>query len=220
MFGFFKKSSWKIEGNAYSFFRQVFSQLPPDFNFLAEGLDKGLYRRYSVNHAKKGNFYSVGFDPSQSDRSFTKGKQFELENILIKQGEKMYPLHLSIYDGVWIGFEMERNVLEFKNVQIDLSSFRKIESKLSDNPEIEKLLSGLICEKLELTNPGTFDIDGDIYYQIKDLDDGNYIAIDGKGQVFGLIHDPYKIELINNSVRNFVDDVNNGKFDFDDYLNG
>lgn len=38
--------------------------------------------------------------------------------------------------------------------------------------------------------------------------------------MFGLIHDPYKIELINKSVKQFVDDVNNKKFDFDKYLDG
>lgn len=67
---------------------------------------------------------------------------------------------------------------------------------------------------------GEFDIDGNTYYQIKDLEDGNYIAIDRKGQVFGIIHDPYKIKMISKSVQQFVDDVNNGTFDFEKYLSG
>jgi hypothetical protein len=82
------------------------------------------------------------------------------------------------------------------------------------------LVSGLSSNKLDLTDLSEFEVDGKLYYQIKDLEDGNYIAIDNKGQVFGLIHDPYKIELINKSVKQFVDDVNSGQFDFDKYLNG
>lgn len=220
MLGLFRKTSWKIEGKALNFFRQIFIQLPADFQFLTTGLDKGLYRRFSVNHAMKGNFYSIGFDPSQSDKSMTKGKHFELENIIIKQDGQAYQLNITIHEGLWIGFEIEKNILEFNNFQIDLSSFKKSKSKFAPDTKIEKLVSGLTCEQLDLTNLGEFDVEGKTYYQIKDLEDGNYIAIDNKGQVFGLIHDPYKIELINKSVRQFVGDVNGGLFDFDKYLNG
>jgi hypothetical protein len=220
MFGLFKKTSWKIEGKAFNFFRQIFIQLPADFQFLTTGLDKGLYRRFSVNHAMKGHFYSIGFDPSQSDKSMTKGKQFELENIIINQDGHEYKLNITIYDGLWIGFEIGKNILDFNSFQVDLSSFKKSKSKFAADTKIEKLLNGLTCRQLDLTNLGEFEVDGKLYYQIKDLDDGNYIAIDNKGKVFGLIHDPYKIELINKSVRQFVDDVNNGLFDFDKYQNG
>lgn len=219
MFGIFKKTSWKIDGKAFDFFRQVFTQLPTEFRFLSEGLDKGLYRRFSVNHAMKGHFYTIGFDPSQSDKSMTKGKQFELENIIIKQDGQAYPLNITIHEGLWIGFEIGKNILNFNNFQIDLSSFKKSKSKFAGDRKIEKLVSGLTCEQLDLTDLGEFDIDGKAYYQIKDLEDGNYIAIDNMGKVFGLMHDPYKIELINKSVRQFVDDVNGGLFDFDKYLN-
>lgn len=220
MFGLFKKTSWKIEGKALAFFRQVFTQLPTDFQFLEDGLDKGLYRRFSVNHAMKGHFYTIGFDPSQSYKSMSKGKQFELENIIIKQDGQEYQLNITIHEGLWIGFEIEKNILDFNNFQIDLSSFKKSKSKFAADTKIKKLLSGLICEQLDLTDLGEFDIDSKIYYQIKDLEDGNYIAIDNKGQVFGLMHDPYKIKLINKSVSQFVDDLNGGLFDFDKYLNG
>jgi len=220
MFGLFKKTSWKIDGKVLDFFRQVFSQLPADFKFLADGLDKGLYRRFSVNHAMKGNFYSIGFDPTQSDKSMTKGKQFELENIIIKQDGQAYPLNITIHEGLWIGFEIEKTILDFNNFQVDLSSFKKSKSKFAADTKIEKLVSGLTCGQLDLTDLGEFEIDGKTYYQIKDLADGNYIAIDSKGQVFGLMHDPYKIELINKSVRQFIDDVNSGQFDFKKYLNG
>lgn len=220
MFGLFKKTSWKIEGKALDFFRRVFMQLPNDFLFLLDGLDKGLYRRFSVNHSMKGNFYFIGFDPSQSDKSIIKGKQFELENILIIENGQAFSLNITVHEGLWIGFEIEKNILDFNKYQIDLSSFKKSKSKFAADAKIEKFVSGLTCEQLDLTNLGEFEIDGKIYYQIKDLEDGNYIVIDKKGQVFGQIHDPYKIELINISVKQFVDDVNSGKFDFDKYLNG
>ena len=149
-----------------------------------------------------------------------KGKQFELNNILIKQDGQTYPLNITIYEGVWIGFEIERNILGFKNYQFDLSSLKKEKSKFALDQKIEKLVGGLTSDQLDLTNLGELEVDGKHYYQIKDLEDGNYIAIDNKGEVYGLTHDPFKIDLINKSVKQFVADVNNGSFDFDKYLNG
>ena len=90
MFGIFRKTNWKIEEKAFDFFQQVFTNLPIDFQFLLEGLNNGLYRRYSVNHSFKENNYFIGFDQLQSDKSMIKGKQFELENIIIKQDLFVY----------------------------------------------------------------------------------------------------------------------------------
>ena len=220
MFGFFKKTRWSINGRAYTFFETLFSLLPAEFQFLSDQFNKGLYKGFSVNHAMKGHFYTVGFDPSQSDKSMIKGKQFELNNILIKQDGQTYPLNITIYEGVWIGFEIERNILGFKNYQFDLSSLKKEKSKFALDPKIETLVGGLTSDQLDQTSLGKLEVDGKLYYQIKDLEDGNYIAIDNKGEVYGLTHDPFKIDLINKSVKQFVADVNNGSFDFDKYLNG
>jgi hypothetical protein len=92
---------------------------------------------------------------------------------------------------------------------------KKTRSRFAADSAIEKLVSGLTCEQLNLTDLSELEVDGRNYYQIKDLDDGNYMAIVRKGQVFGLMHDPYKIDLLNKSVKDFVAEVNDGKFDFD-----
>lgn len=220
MFGLFKKTSWKIDGKVLHFFRQVFGALPAEFSFLGDGLEKGLYTRFSINHAMKGNCYSIGFAPSQSDKSMTQGKDFELNNIIIKQDKQEFCLTVTVYDGLWIGFEIEKNILDFNNYQVDISSFQKSKIKSASDIKMKELVSGLTSEHFDLVSFNEFNVAGNTYYQIKDLDSGNYIAIDSRGQVFGLIHEPYKIELINKSVRQFIDDVNNKLFDFDKYVNG
>ncbi len=58
MFGLFKKTSWKIEGKSLDFFRQIFSMLPTEFQFLTDGLNKGLYKRFSdVQELKSGIYF-------------------------------------------------------------------------------------------------------------------------------------------------------------------
>ena len=220
MFRLFKKTTWKINGKALNFFDKLFKQLPKEYQFLSFGLQKGLYRRFSVNHAMKGHHYSIGFDPSQSDRSMVKGKHFALKNIIVIQTGNSIPLNLTVYEGLWVGFEIERNILDFTDFKFDLSKMEKSSSQFAKDNKIEKLVAGLSSPNLDLNNLSEFEIDGKCYYQIKDLENGNYIAMDNKGQVFGLIHDPYKIDLINKSIGLFVEDVNNGQFDFEKYIIG
>lgn len=220
MFGLFKKTSWKIEGKVFDFFDVLFKQLPGEFQFLEEGLCKGLYRRYAVNFAMKGYYYTVGLDPLQSARSMTKGKYFELRNILVIENSTEFTLNITVAEGLWAGFEIEKNIKDFTNFHIDLTRLYKNENRFAKDNKIETLVRGLSSDILDLNDLSEFETNGKFYYQIKDLGDGNYIAINNKGQVFGLVHDPYKIELINDSVKRFVDEVNNGQFDFDKYLGG
>src|SRR5688572_19811647 len=115
MFGLYKKTSWKIDGKAFDFFDKLFKQFPTEFQFLSDGLHKGLYRMFSMNFALKGHHYTIDFDPSQSDKSMIKGKQFELQNILVIQDTNRFALKITVYEGLWIGFEIEKNILDFKN---------------------------------------------------------------------------------------------------------
>lgn len=217
MFQFFKKSSWKIEGKSFDFFKQLFSELPNEFGFLLDGLQKGLYRRFRKDAQFLG-YYSIGFDPKQSDKSMTKGKQFEIENIHIFENGNVHKLKLTIYEGLWIGFEIDKNIIDFKNFNFDTTNIKKVTSRFEPDKKIKKLVEGLKSDKLELYNLSEIEIEGKVFYQIKDLEDGNYIGIDNTGSVFGLIHDPYKIEKIYDSVGSFVEDVNIGNFDFEKYL--
>jgi hypothetical protein len=215
MFGLFKKTSWTIDKEIKQFFQKLFAQLPPEFQFLQEHMQKGLYRRYSFN---KDNNYFIGFDPEQSDKSMVKGKNFQIANIKVIAEGQQYPLDLTIYEGLLVGFDTPKNIKDFKAYQFDTSSVIKAKSKFAAEEKIERLVKGLHSEKLDLDDLSEIEVDGKSYYQIKDLEDGSYIAIDSKGQVFGLSHDPFEIKLLNKSVVNFVDSVNSGTFKFEQFL--
>ena len=215
MFGLFKKTSWTIDKEAKQFFEKLFTQLPTEFHFLQEHLQKGLYRRYSFN---KDNNYFISFDPAQSDKSFVKGKNFEIKNIQVIAEGQPYPLGLTIYQGLLVGFDTPKNIKDFKDCTFDTSRVSKTKSKFAAEDNIERLVKGLHSDKLDLDDLSEIEVEGKSYYQIKDLEDGNYIAIDSKGQVFGLTHDPFEIRLLDKSVKHFVDSVNSGTFKFEDFL--
>jgi hypothetical protein len=46
---------------------------------------------------------------------------------------------------------------------------------------------------LELTYTFEIELDGKLFYTILDMEDGNYIAVDKKGNVYRLIHDHEEI---------------------------
>ena len=82
---------------------------------------------------------------------------------------------------------------------------------------IRKLVVGLLCNQLDLKDLSEIEVDCELYYQVKDLNNGNLIAINNRGEVYGLIHSPYKIELLNKSIKSFVEEVNNGDFNLTQY---
>ncbi|MFN3299831.1 MAG: hypothetical protein ACK41Z_06525 [Sediminibacterium sp.] len=124
----------------------------------------------------KRHHYTIGFDPSQSDKSMTKGKQFELQNILVIQDTNEFNLNMTVYEGLWVGFEIEKNIIEFKNFRFDLTKLHKDKSKFAKDNKIEKLVSGLASNNLDLNDQSEFEVDGQLYYQIKDLEVQNPIA--------------------------------------------
>jgi hypothetical protein len=203
----FKRSNWKIEGVRLSFFQKVFSELPIEYHFLKDGLSEGVYRKIFISDIP-GNHYVVLH--THSTNLFQKGK-FELGNILIHQDGETFVLNITIHDGYWIAFEIDADISKFKNFEIDATKLLKSQSKYAPNRNIQNLVAGLSSDELELENLGEFEVDGKIYYEIKDLEDGNYIAIDEKGEVFSLLHDPFEIQLLNQSIKNFVEDVNAGR---------
>jgi hypothetical protein len=215
MFGLFKKASWTIDQEVKQFYQKLFAQLPSEFQFLQEHLQKGLYRRYRFN---KGNNYFIGFDPAQSDISMIRGKNFQIVNIQVIEDGQRYPLELTIYQGLLVGFDSPKNIRDFKEYEFDTSSVMKAKSKFAAKDTIQRLVKGLHSDKLDVDNLSEIEVEGKSYYQIKDLEDGNYIAIDSKGQVFGLTHDPFEVKLLNKSVKDFVDSVNSGTFKFEEIL--
>src|SRR4030095_1635699 len=183
MFGLFKKTSWTIDKEVKHFFQRLFSQLPSEFQFLQEHLQQGLYRRYCFN---KDNTYFISFDPTQSDKSMVKGKKYQIANIKIIDEGQQYPLTLTIYEGLLVGFDTPKNIKEFNHYEFDISSVIKAKSNFAAENKIHRPVKGLHSDKLDLDDLSEIEIEGNSYYQIKDLENGNYVAIDGKGQVFGL----------------------------------
>jgi hypothetical protein len=136
MFGLFKKTSWTIDKEKNQFFQKLFAQLPTEYQFLQEHLQKGLYRRYSFN---KNNNYFISFDPALSDKSMVKGKNFEITNIQVISGGETFPLDLTIYQGLLIGFDTPKNIKDYKDYKFDTSLALKAKTKFAAEDKVANL---------------------------------------------------------------------------------
>lgn len=68
------------------------------------------------------------------------------------------------------------------------------------NIEFDAIKHLLNEEELLLIDPVDVyevELDGKIYYHVRELEDGDFIGIDDKKNIYKLTHDPYEIMLLN-----------------------
>ncbi|WP_298518863.1 hypothetical protein [uncultured Kordia sp.] len=94
-----------------------------------------------------------------------------------------------------------------------------------ENPDqaiVEKILKPLTPEQrnlLELADSFEIELDDQLFYTILDMEDGNYVAVNKKGNVFRLIHDHEEpVKLVANSPIDFFKIYDGQKSELDKIL--
>ena len=75
------------------------------------------------------------------------------------------------------------------------------------SPHRKKLLHKLSPEELKLIDVGDInelEIGGNTYYTIRNLNDGDYIAINNIGEVFIITHSPFEVKQLSTSIEAFL----------------
>jgi hypothetical protein len=100
--------------------------------------------------------------------------------------------------------EIKRTDLEFTNE--DEKVLRKILKNIEES----------LKAKIEIADTIEIELDEKKYYTILDMEDGNYIGVNSKGQVFRLHHDTdEQAKLINKSIKDFLTNYSGDKKDFE-----
>ena len=58
-------------------------------------------------------------------------------------------------------------------------------------------------KKIDIGDINELEIGGNIYYTIKNLNDGDYIAINNAGEVFSITHTPFEVKMLSTSISAF-----------------
>lgn len=222
MFKYFRKkpSLSKIERE---FLQTVFSILRPIYSHLVLEIDHDTIVGLQVADSKyygKGS-YNIQFAHNTYESLINENLSHSssIRNIKIddKKGETYY-LHLFFAYGVPISLKFSGKFANLNLATFDISQHILEEFKTETIPIIEKLKNEIVSKYLDLTNSYSVELSEGTFFTIKNLEDGNYLAVNRSGKIFGLWHDPYIVEEIFNSVEDFQASIQNGTFDINDYV--
>jgi hypothetical protein len=131
-------------------------------------------------------------------------------------GGQFKKVELDLFEGILIGYKVEHGQYDFDKIEItDLR-----ESEFSSNKQdlkYQQLLKGKKSKQLDLHNGFEIEFSEKKYFVIKDLEDGNYLSIDDHGKVYGMFHDPFLVELLDENIEKFIEKINSNRFSIEDY---
>lgn len=147
---------------------------------------------------------------------------FIIKNIIVKKKgvDEFFQLEIRVMTGYIINYLCSIPIDNIDLDSIDVSKSFEKHFDSSDSKELKKILDNVpkeINNLLDINETFKIDIPEGEFYVIKDLEDGNYLSVNSKGEVFGIIHDPYEIEKLFDNKNDFFEALKLNKFNIDEY---
>ena len=218
-----KKIEKDFHTNLLPVFKAVVDKLPSQYTFLKTRFNDNLLRGYTKNGVKDGTDFYVFLIDQESHKKFETDKNnFLLHNIKVFSNhlKDFATLKLHINNNLPIAFEFSVNEWDFDITQIDSSELKRLDY---DNAEYQKWIKiiGKVPADLrkifDIVSGFEIEIKGDKFFTIKEFGDGNYIAINETGEIFGLIHGRNKIEKLFDNVDLIYSALRDNSFSFESY---
>ena len=113
---------------------------------------------------------------------------------------------------IWKNYDLtDIRVQEIKRIELEFAN--------EDEKKLKKILKGIdqeLTKKIEVDDTFEIELGGKRYYTILDMEDGNYISVNSRGQVYRLHHDSdEQAKLINKSIEDFLTNFSGDKRDFE-----
>jgi hypothetical protein len=225
MFNLFNKKK-RIKPYDYIFFKTIVDKLPEKYNYLKLQISKDFILDKKPNSLGDKGAYTfllnANLESKYGNKSFP--AFFIIKDIKIWNNVKnnYYYLELHILEGMLAGYYVACDIstLNAQNISLD-----KIKEKhfLNKDKNIVKNIIGddispSLLSQLDIETAYKIELPEGEYFIIKHFDEANYIAINNLGEVFGMIHDPYEVELIFNSTEKFFEALKSKEFDFKKYF--
>ena len=216
----------KVRKIEIDFFTRVINSLPEKYSrYLSPQVTKE-FLLFVEPHPFEPDTYSLSLNANLEKRF----AQPNLPHYFIIQGIRVWEkkkqmftdLDLDILGGLLAGFRIEARLKDIDLEKIDISQIQEkhFQDTDQDKNKVEKILGKVpsaLKEQLEIESAFEIETPNGVYYNVKHLGDGNYIAIDLGGRFFGMIHDPFEIELLFENKQELTKSLENGAFSFEDY---
>lgn len=204
MFGFFKRT--KIEKWEIDLLYNVLHSLPEEsYRILESQIEQHLHRGVLTGISNIPGYVGLTFNPEVYKKFYDKkGRNFKLSNIYVfdEIGEEFLTFDIYVSSGVINGYSITKNKYKIDIAKIDVSKFRKIYLDDIDYNQISSILTPEEKDKINPSEVFSVEFNGNIYYHLKDIEDGDFIGIDINKKIYKLTHDPFEAVLIR---KNLVD---------------
>ncbi len=223
MFGLFKKNS--VTDEDLNFLKLIVSLIPEKYSYLSQQINRNFLVSKEPNSLGDPGTYVFSSDEKLGEKYFI----HSLPNFFIIKGIKVYnkklsefeEIELHVHYGTLIGFKL---LSKYKDLDLEKIDISDIKEKLFNDDvkeKLDKLLSNYSENELsflDIYDAFKMEVEGNEYYMVKNLGDGNYLSVNTQGVVFGMIHDPYEIELLFKDFDVFLHAVQSGTFDVQQYI--
>lgn len=224
MFNLFKKKRAKnIQEWEYDLLKSVAEKLPSKYSFLTNQVNPDFIWDSVPNEFLEVGWKRVICDQNVYNSIKDNSINYKLFGIKIFDLEaKGYKsVELDLYEGILIGYKIdESSSKQFDYENIDLKNLREKPYENKEKEELEKIIgavNGEILAQLDIEDTFKIEVPEGEFYVIKDLEDGNYLSMNEKGVVYGMIHDPYEVERLFDTKESFFEALKSGEFSISEY---
>lgn len=205
-------------GNELTVLREIVKALPGKYANIAKQADADLWQESIPAGGKPGlHALIVQFDDTGEECSFydkTFPHYMVIRRIRAKSRKTGGPAEIELHlnRGVLIQYrctiplnELDISTVDYSDLEEQILHEKAPESE--DAKKITKLFHGVSPEllaQLEIDDMFEIELDNRIFHTIKQYDSGNFLAVDRKGAVFLLCHDPYMVKELYSSVSDFL----------------
>ena len=224
MFRIFGKKKL-IRDHDYEFLKAVVNVLPKRYSYLVDQVSKEFILDKKVNDlGEKGTYtfiLNAELESKYGNRSFP--QLFIVRDIGVwnKVNNKFEQIELHILEGMLAGFKVSSKYADLDLKKIDTSQVKEKHFKDEDRIKLKTMIGEVpesVLSQLDIESTFKIELEEGDFYVLKDLKDGNYIAINGDGVVYGMIHDPYEIETLFENKKLFLDALISGEFNISEYF--
>lgn len=202
-----------------SFLENVVRILPAKWKYLHRQINTNCIVGKSRSQHMGNGYFTLILDRVSNDTSnYNLPELITLSGILVwdKKKQDYSEVQLDISFGSLIGFYVKSKYKNLDWAKVDLSQF--LENDYGKNMDesrvvVDKYLGDLNSKdrnKLNLGDVFSVEVNEQIYYTIKSMGDGDYVAIDKNGEVFFLTHNPLSVKKIAKTIVDFLNACKNG----------
>ena len=201
MFRFFNRSVIKPSSEIIKFLENLISVLPDKYSFLHDQINLNFFLGLEKNRINNRKF-SFLLNSNLQEKYVNKkvADYFILENIQVWDNsmKNFVCINISIVRGLIVSIELPS--IKFNNYDFSKHDISQLSEKCfnnEDKAELLKIIGKLNKDqlsKLDIDDTFKIEIPEGVFYTIKILGDGDYLAVDSKGTVYELLHDPYIVK--------------------------